>query len=306
LPLERYLAEISNSEKPLVISKLANLSTLSSDELKLFTEIWTKLDVDRQRQIVNHLVELAEENPNLNFDDIFVACLHDPDEIVRAKSIDGLWECENRCLIDSFITLLREDSKESVRTAAAMALGKFAMLAELGKLRPEDRAKVESALFTIIEDEDEQLEVTRRAIEAIAPLSLPMVKGIIQEAYESEHASMRVSAIYAMGKNSDPAWLPTLLRELGSADAEIRYEAAAACGELGEENAVPHLSRLIHDLDSQVSLSAIAALGKIGGSEADDTLRECLSHSDEHIRQAARDALEELGFEKDPLSFRIL
>ncbi len=306
MSLERYLAEISNSEKPLVISKLANLSTLSSDELKSFIEIWTKLDVDRQRQIVNHLVELAEENPNLNFDDIFIACLHDPDEIIRAKSIDGLWECENRCLIDSFITLLREDSKESVCAAAAMALGKFAMLAELGNLRPEDRAKVERALFTIIEDEDEQLEVTRRAIEAIAPLSLPRVKEIIQQAYESEHASMRVSAIYAMGKNSDPAWLPTLLRELNSADAEIRYEAAAACGELGEENAVPYLSKLIHDLDSQVSLSAIAALGKIGGSEAEDILQQCLSHSDEHIRQAAQDALEELGFEKDPLSFRIL
>lgn len=306
MSLDRYLAEISNSEKPLVISKLANLSTLSSDELKLFVEIWTKLDINRQRQIVNHLVKLAEENPNLNFDDIFVACLHDPDEIVRVKSIDGLWECENRCLIDSFITLLREDSNESVRAAAAMALGKFAMLAELGKLRPEDEAKVESALFTIIEDEDEQPDLTRRAIEAIAPLSLPRVKEIIQEAYESGHPYMRVSAIYAMGKNCDPTWLQTLLRELSSADAEIRYEAAAACGELGEEDAVPHLSRLIHDLDSQVSLSAIAALGKIGGSEAEDILRECSSHSDEHIRQAARDALEELGFEKDPLSFRIL
>ena len=86
----------------------------------------------------------------------------------------------------------------------------------------------------------------------------------------------------------------------------MRYEAAEACGELGEEDAVPHLSRLIHDLDSQVSLSAIAALGKIGGSEAEDILRECLTHSDEHIRQAAGEALEELGFEKDPLSFRIL
>jgi len=306
LSLERYFAEISNTNTHLVVSKLANLSTLSSEELRLFMETWVKMDVDRQRQIVGHIVELAEENPNLNFDDIFIACLHDPDETVRIKSIDGLWECESCSLIDSFITLLREDSEESVRAAAAMALGKFAMLAELGKLRPEYRLKVERALLAIIDDQDEQVEVVRRAIEAIAPLSLPRVKEIIQEAYKSDDAIMQISAIYAMGKNSDPAWLPTLLRELGSADTEIRYEAAQACGELGDEDAVPHLSRLIHDLDSQVCLSAIAALGKIRGSEAEDILQECLTHSEEYICQAAAEALEELDFEKDPLSFRIV
>lgn len=306
MSLERYFAEISNTNTHLVVSKLANLSTLSSEELRLFMETWVKMDVDRQRQIVGHIVELAEENPNLNFDDIFIACLHDPDETVRIKSIDGLWECESCSLIDSFITLLREDSEESVRAAAAMALGKFAMLAELGKLRPEYRLKVERALLAIIDDQDEQVEVVRRAIEAIAPLSLPRVKEIIQEAYKSDDAIMQISAIYAMGKNSDPAWLPTLLRELGSADTEIRYEAAQACGELGDEDAVPHLSRLIHDLDSQVCLSAIAALGKIRGSEAEDILQECLTHSEEYICQAAAEALEELDFEKDPLSFRIV
>ena len=306
MSLERYLAEISDSKKPLVISKLANLSTLSSEELRLFIETWVKMDAERQRQIVGHIVELAEENPNLNFDDIFIASLHDPDETVRIKSIDGLWECESCSLIDSFITLLREDSKESVRAAAAMALGKFAMLAELGKLRPEHRQKVERVLFAIIDDQDEQVEVVRRAIEAIAPLSLPRVKEIIQQAYNSDDDKMQFSAIYAMGKNSDPAWLPTLLRELGSADTEMRYEAAQACGELGEEDAVPHLSRLIHDLDSQVCLSALAALGKIGGSEAEDILQEYLTQSDEHIRQAAAEALQELDFEKDPLSFKML
>ena len=306
MSLERYFTEISDSKKPLVISELANLSTLSSEELRLFMETWVRMDAERQRQIVGHLVELAEENPNLNFDDIFIACLHDPDETVRIKSIDGLWECESCSLIDSFITLLREDSKESVRTAAAMALGKFAMLAELGKLRPEHRQKVESALFAIIDDQDEQVEVVRRAIEAIAPLSLPRVKKIIQEAYKSDDAIVQISAIYTMGKNCDPAWLPTLLKELGSADTEMRYEAAQACGELGDEDAVPHLSRLIHDLDSQVCLSALAALGKIGGSEAEDILQEYLTQSDEHIRQAAAEALEELDFEKDPLSFKIL
>jgi len=305
LSLEKYLAELSDESKPLVSSKLANLSTLSSEELRLFLEAWAKTGVERRRQIASQLVELAEENFKLNFDDTFLACLQDPDEIVRVKAIEGLWEYENRSLIDPFITMLREDSRESVRAAAAIALGKFAMLAELGKLRPDDRAKVERALLEVIDDQEEQLEVRRRAIEAIAPLSLPNVTEIIQQAYQSDDPRMWVSAIYAMGRNSDPVWLPTLVKELGSPDAEIRFEAAEACGELGEEGAIPHLVRLIHDVDGQVQLCAIAALGQIGGSEAEAALRECLNHPNEQIRQAAEEALGELGFDKDPFSFRL-
>ncbi|MFQ5988094.1 MAG: HEAT repeat domain-containing protein, partial [Dehalococcoidia bacterium] len=127
--LKRYLAELSHGDNLLASSKLANLSALSQEELKLFLEEWAKMGVDRQRQIVSKLVELADENPSLNFDDIFRAFLLDPDEIVRAKSIEGLWECENRSLIDPLIALLREDSKECVRAAAAVALGRFALLA---------------------------------------------------------------------------------------------------------------------------------------------------------------------------------
>jgi HEAT repeat protein len=303
LSLEKYLAELSDESKPLVSPKLANLSALSPEEQRLFLEAWAKMGFKRRRQIASRLVELAEENFKLNFDDTFLACLQDRDEIVRVKSIEGLCECENRFLIDPLITMLREDSKESVRAAAAIALGKFAMLAELGKLRPDEGAKVERALLDVIDDQEEQLEVRRRAIETIAPLSMPKVTEIIQQAYQSDDPRMRVSAIYAMGRNSDPAWLPMLVKELSNPDAEIRFEAAGACGELGEESAMPHLVRLIHDLDSHVQLSAIAALGQIGGSEAEAALQECLNHLNEHIRQAAGEALEELGFGKDPFSF---
>ena len=305
MSLEAYLAEISHADRPLAISKLANLSELSPEELASFVSAWADIDIERRRQVMSHLADLAEENPTLNFDGIFMACLHDPDEIVRLKAIDGLWECESRSLIDALVTMLKEDDEETVRAAAATALGRFAMRAELGKSRPEDRVKVENALLATIESTREPIEVTRRAVEAIAPLNVSKVKQIIEQAYGSQDFKMRVSAIYAMGRNCDPAWLPTLLRELGNADAEMRYEAAAACGELAEEDAVPHLGELINDIDSEVRLSAIVALGKIGGSEAEGILHVCLEHSDELIREAAGAALEELSFEKDPMSFRI-
>lgn len=302
MSLKTYLREVSNESKPLVPSKLDNLSSLSPEELKLFVEAWAQMDIGRQRQIVSYLIELAEGNCQLNFDNIFFVGLQDPDEIVRVKSIEGLWECESRWLIDCLITILKEDSKELVRAAAATALGKFAMLAELNKLRPEDGAKIESELLAVIDHPNEKIEVRRRAIEAIAPLSQPRVKQIIQDTYESNDARMRISAIYAMGRSADPVWLPTLVRELGSTDADMRFEAAVACGELGEEGAVSYLVKLVDDLDSQVQLSAIAALGKIGGSEAEAALRECLNHPSYYVCQAAGEAMEELLFVKDPFS----
>jgi len=303
--LERYLAELNDESKPLVLSQLADLSSLSPEELAIFRGAWARIGVARQRQVIHHLVELAEMDCRLNFDDVFRVCLGDSDEMVRAKSIEGLWECESRSLIDAYIDLLREDGSEMVRAAAAMALGRFALLAELEKLRQGDGAKVADALFAAIDDDRERLEVKRRAIEAISPLSLPRVKEIIGEAYESDNVSMRVGAIYAMGRNGDPAWLPVLLQELGSLDAEMRFEAAVACGEMGDGGAVPHLAGLIHDADSQVKLSAIAALGEIGGDEAEEVLRECLSYHDEQVAAAAAEALEELEVSEDPLSFRI-
>jgi HEAT repeat protein len=302
----KALAEIGDESKPLVSSKLAKLSNISQQEMLLFLEVWGKMGFEKRRRIAGQLVELAEDDPFLNFDDIFCACLRDPDEIVRVRAIEGLWENENHSLIVPFITMLREDGFESVRAAAAQALGKFAMLAELGKLRQDDEANVEEALVAVIEDQGEKLEVRCRAVEAIAPLNRPRVTRIIKDAYQSGDDRMQVSAINAMGMNSDPAWLPTLLKEMENPDAEMRFEAAGACGDLGDEDAVPQLVRLIRDPENQVQLAAIAALGKIGGSEAEATIRECLNHPDEHISGAADDTLEELEVGKDPFSFRIM
>ena len=303
--MEDYLAEIADSNKPLVTSKLAELSALSPDELKSFLEAWAKMDAGRRHEIAGCLVDLAEDNVMLDFDNIFAACLDDADEQVRLRCIDGLWECESRSLIDRFISLLKQDEKQAVRAASATALGRYVLLAEMGKLRSHDATKVERTLLDTIADSTESVEVVRRAIEAIAPCTIPEVKEIILHAYDSENGKMRASAVYAMGMNCDPMWLPTILSELSSGDAEMRFEAARACGELADEEAVPLLAKLVRDLDSQVCLSAIEALGKIGGNEAEQLLRDCLSYEDEHIQDAAEEALEELSFARDPLSFDI-
>jgi HEAT repeat protein len=304
LSLESYLAELSDESKPVVFKRLANLSMLSTENLMLFLGRFTNMEKARRMEIIEKLVELAEEKIDVNFNDIFIACLQDPDAAVRASAIEGLWEDEDRTIIDPLIAILHRDSQEAVRAAAATALGRFAMLTELGEMRQQDGDKVQKALWTVIENGKEGLEVRRRAIESLAPFSLPEVTNIIREAYNSNNYEMQVSAIYAMGMNCDLQWLDTLIGELGNTDAEMRYEAARACGEIGEDKAVPYLVKLIHDTDLQVKLAAIAALGRIGSSEAEEALKARLNDPDEYIRDITEDALDELYLNRDPFTFR--
>ena len=149
------------------------------------------------------------------------------------------------------------------------------------------------------------MEVRRRALEAAAPLSPPEVNEAISEAYQSHDSKLRAGAIYAMGQNCNPSWLPMLLKELADPSVEMRYEAAIACGELGAEEAVSYLAELINDEDVEVQLAAIQALGKIGGSVAKECLEQCQCHPSEVIQQTAGEALHELEMAEDPFSFRI-
>jgi len=305
LPIEETIADLADNDKPLLNSRLFDLSNLNPEELRIFEQAWAAIGLKRRQQIVYRLVELSEDSFELNFDSIFKNCLEDRDAEVRSKAIEGLWESEEASLINPLVNLLKQDSSEKVQAVAATALGKFAMLAEHKKLRSCHTSRVYQALLTTISDKNKPVEVRRCALEAAASLSLPRVRKAIMEAYQGHNSRLRISAIYAMGKNCDHSWLPILLKELASADAEIRYEAVRACGELGEEKTAPYLTELINDADIDVQLAAIQTLGKIGSSEAKKCLEQCLNNPSEAIRQAAEQALQELEAWENPFSFRV-
>jgi HEAT repeat protein len=300
--LENYLKDLRDIGKPLVISKLVNLSDLSREEMQTFRSAWAAIDVARRRQIVEMLVELAEDNFELDYNEIFRLCLADTDSEVKAKAIEGLSECEERSLLDPLIGLLLGDLEGSVRAAAAAALGTFAMLAEFGELPAKDADKVEKALLTAFNNKKEQIDVRCRALEAISMLSKPQVEDMIRQAYQSDSLEFRASALCAMGRTCNSDWLSLLLQELSSPYPQMRFEAARACAELEAEEAVPMLIERIHDSDAQVQISAIEALGRIGGREAKQALQECLDSADDAISQAAESALDEVKFWEDPFA----
>ena len=304
-PVEQTIAKLVNPDTKLLDSWLTDLSGLNPAELEQLEQAWPTIEAKRRGQIIYRLVELTEDNFELDFDDIFKGRLKDEDAEVRSKAIEGLWENEEASLIDPLIDLLEKDSSEEVQAAAATALGKFALLAELEKLRPNYRDRVSRSLLAVIEDQVKPVEVKRRALEAAAPLTLPQMKKAIAEAYQSGDNKLKISALFTMGKSGDTSWLPILLKELTSTDAEIRYEATGACGELGEEEAASYLCELVNDPDVDVRLAAVQALGKTGGPEAKGCLEKCLNHSDEAIQAAAKEALSQMEAEEDPLFSQI-
>jgi HEAT repeat protein len=302
IPVEQTIAGLADSNQPLLNARLADLSDLSSQQLSLLDDVWQRIEPKRQRQIMQRLIELADDDVCLNFDAIFKHRLRDADEEVRRTAIEGLWESEQSCLIKPLTNLMEKDSSLKVREAAAQALGKFTMLAEHRKIAADYKPLLSRALLATFADSSKPIELRRRALEAVAPLSLPQGTEAITEAYHNGNAALKASAIYAMGKNCDRRWLPILMTELAATNAEARYEAATACGELGEEAAVPNLIALTHDADPDVRMAAVQALGKIGGSEAREHLEKCLNQPSEAIRQAAIQALHKLELTTEPLS----
>jgi HEAT repeat protein len=304
-PRMRDIAGIFDSAKSVSSSKLAGLSGLGSEELRFFAELWSNTDLERRQEITSQLIHLSEADLTLDFSSVFVLLLRDSDETIRIQAVAGLKGADNYLLIKPLVQALKEDTSAKVRAAAAMVLGKFAIQGELDNLPSLYREKVYNALVETLENKTESTEIKRRALEAISPFSLPRVRELIETAYHAADIKLRASAIYAMGRNCDLAWLPTLLIELNNDDPKIRYEAASACGELGAEEAVPHLLEMITDEDQQAQEAAIKALGEIGNEQAKDALGKLIKNPQPEIRDAAKSALKEIQHCENPLSLQL-
>lgn len=303
MPTNEYLSELFNPELPISSSKLLSLSGLSDTEAVVFRGYWEGGTLARRKGLIDLLTAIAEDNAEVDFNPVFRVALDDAEPEVRAKSIDSLWECQERWFLNRLVTTSEGDPVAEVRAAAASALGKFVLLGVFEELRPPLLERVEGVLKRIIAKEDEAVAVRRRAIEALGPSADPSVNDIIRKAYHSDVSQLKLSAVHAMGQHCDEGWLPVLLTELKNSDPAMRFAAARACGELEDDRAVPGLIELTQESDSQVQEAAIVALGHIGGEEAQRALRRCLAKPDPRIREAARAALEEIALGEDPLAF---
>ena len=303
MTLDTYMTEIADEASPIKRSGLLQLSSLTRDDISGFRRSWRAVPRGRKREILALLVELSEDNLELDFSAIFRCCLSDESETVREQATRGLLETDDRVVIRPLVGLLKDDPSSKVRAAAAISLSKFTDMAQQGKLMSRDEERIREALLAVISRGDEDLEVRRRAIEAVASFNTPEIDQIVRDAYASAEAAMRQSAIYAMGRSSNSEWLPTVLQEINANNPAIRYEVANACGLLGDESIIPHLIELISDEDIEVQCAAVTAIGNIGGPLAKRALLRAVQLGDDALTETAMEALANLEFDDDPLGF---
>jgi HEAT repeat protein len=276
-----------------------------------------QLTKEEKIKFLTHVVE--GEDYSTDYWPLLREYLEDEDAEVRSLALDGLWDYPVPELIAPLLEIARNDPSQEVRSKAIITLGRYIYegsmadyefdwggLEELmreDELPEEDFLRVRGFLLELVRDEGQPSDSRRFAIEALSFLNEPEVQDLIERAYAHPDVKMKVSAIFAMGRQGDQRWADTLLKELDSEVRELQYEAVRAAGEAYLNEAVPHLKELALVDDKDLQLEAIWALGKIGGEGVSELLYDLSDDEDKETREMAEAALEELNLWSEDLEW---
>ncbi len=296
---------LADPEQPFPSTRLHSLSDLDRSEVAALEALWPTLPDARRLTLIQDLAELAEADFEVDFEAVERLALEDENPGVRAAAVTSLWECETPELAGRFFQLLTVDPAPTVRAAAASALGRYIYLTEMEELDPRQGHRLENILL-LTATGNEDLEVRRRAVEALGFSSRPEVPSVIQSAYASPEEKMRASAVFAMGQTADKVWAPQVLAALRNPSPAVRFEAVRAAGELELRQAIPDLVEAIEDSDPEVRSSALWALGQVGGPRARHVLETALRGADEGEAELIEEALENLAFNEELQQFPLL
>lgn len=288
------------AESSLTRASLVGLSHLEGPDLDTFRGAWESLTAPARERLVRRLHRAATELPRLDFSAVNHLALRDPDASVRLAGVQSALEDASPDLMHRLASLAEHDPSSDVRAAAAEDLGRFALMAELEALAPEQAREVRVLLFRLLDDPEATPGVRSAALAALGYFSDGAAAERVDAGFAD--ASLRLAAIRAMGHSADPRWTERLISMLEDEDAEVRLEAASALGEIEDERAIEPLSDLVDDQDSGVRLAAIEALGEIGGDGAREVLVYVLQDPSDRIREAAEAAIATIDAADDPLS----
>ena len=294
--LDELFSLLLDEEQLLPIEELSALSDLDTRQLDLFSSCWQSLSPLRRRTLLATLGQQADEHIELLFDSINILALNDPDPNIRKIAIGNLWESTDPSLLTAFLTTFNEDSSLEVRTAAADALGRFVLLAELKDETFSYSDQIVDDLLGTIRD-GASPELHRACVKSLGFSSREDAQAIIADAYNSGDEELLQSALLAMGRSANPVWRPEILQELHHPSPRIRAEAARAAGELELHDAAQLLVELLEDVSDEVIHVAIWSLGQLGGDAARTALTDIrASASDPETVKKADEALEHLAF----------
>ncbi len=272
------------------------LSDLSSEDLRKVAAVWRRRQPSAKHQILRALNEASEAMFELNFSAIARLSLEDRSAMVRVAGVELLWTDETPQTMRQLLQVAANDSDSAVRASALSGLGRFILLGEYGDIPAALAKRAQDLALRLHQDRDQPLEVRRRALEALANSSHPMVSSLIRAAYADGNHDLKIGALFAMGRSCSSIWRDILLEELSSGDDESVYEAIQACGQIQIAEGVQRIGELTLSEDREIQLMAIWALGEIGGKHAFEILSSLAEARDDELGPVIGEALDSASF----------
>lgn len=304
---KNILAQLVNESSLLPPNYMESLSQLSPQEAKELSEIWKDIPELRRKSILEDLENLSDSDYLMDFKEVFMIGLGDPEPNSRILAIQGLWEENDSAIARKLLSILSNDPSPEVQAQAASGLGAYVYLGELEEIQPDLSKEINTALFTFYSDQDISPEIRRKALESLSFINQEYIFEQILDAYLHGDLEWVATAIYAMGRSADDRWEKYILEALDHSEERIRLEAVRAAGELGILKAESRLIKALKETDDQIRLAAVWSLSEIGGDHTEDALNELLETTvDEEEIDIIENALENLEFTLEINEFALL
>jgi HEAT repeat protein len=288
---------------------LLHFSDLIPADLESLLDAWPRISLERKALLLDQLHALADMNTLVSFDDLGRALLKDAEAPVRQRAVRLLVECDDERLIPRFIDMLTADPENAVRAEVASTLGLFVQLGEFNEISTEFKQRVEEALLSVTNADEEEPNIRRRALESLGYSSRLEISTLIQSAFDREDPDWRASALFAMGRTSDERWGGHVLQMLAAENRRTRLAAVKSAGELGLKSATPLLLDMLEEeFDEAITGAAVWSLSQIGGEDARLYLEHLLDSMDEDDPQYRflEEALDNLAFTDDLSQFDLM
>ena len=308
LSFQNVLDHLSNSNKDIPHSHLKFYSDLDPKSIKLFLDVWTRVEPTRKLVLLDQLLSYLDSDTIVSYEEIGRVLLDDPDAGVRTRAIRLLVESDDPKLADKLIDIFLHDAEFAPRLEAVQLLGEFILLGELDKVNQSLQRRMEDALIGLVRSEEDST-LRKRALESLSFSSRPEIAALIESAFERIDPAWIASALRAMGRSHDERWKENVVSMLLDEDPIIKFAAIEAAGQLIIEEAVPILLQILDDEEEpeDVATAAIWALSQIGGDDARTYLVALIDQTeDEDLVEFLEDALENLNFTEEFNKFDLL
>lgn len=249
---------------------------------------------------------------------ILLAGLDHPDPEIRMQAAAAGWHAfDDDIVTDRLIWIAGSDEQAPVRGQCMAALGRIlhegraAGLEEEGNnvggtVNPEALADVSTQryvevrrlLLRHLRDEQEEMEVRRRALEALGPLPEREVTTWIERFARHPHPDARAGAAYAMGASRDDRWSDAVSALFDDPEPAVRIEAIRSAGWLRIGAMRDRIEAGCLDADPAIAAAAAEAMANLlPWEEAYVFIRDLVRRADPAAREEIRRLAEDLAYD---------